>query len=178
MANGLLLSLLWFLLLVNKLLYGVLVDLDEYNSLCTEQFGLDTVKALELKNQAPRTLLRGISISSLEWHVYLDENFRFWCIVYPSNCSNMRCAKYTRMLGANPRISDLLNIVNSPTLPPKEALDLLYPDCCDYEFCRLLILKGVSLSFDLYIKQRNGYGTYMGLVAADDWYNKLKSNTE
>jgi hypothetical protein len=155
----------------------VFVDSNDFNALLSECFNLDNVKVAELKNRLPRTLLRGISTNSLEWHVYFDENFRFWCIVYPQGCNSIRCATFIRMLGTNPTADSLFSIIDEPELPPKDSLDLLYPDCCDYEFCRLLRSKGVPMSFDQYMKPRNGYSAYLGVIASEEWYlSATKSN--
>jgi hypothetical protein len=99
--------------------YEMLEKIDETCTLVTSK---------DLINTLDRTLLYGYTCDRDTWHVYLQDN-KIHTIVY-----NNREDEEPRELSV---------VDNEQYVPNKR----LYPECCDYEFCRILKDKGVFLPF-------------------------------
>lgn len=154
------------------------MDLTEYEYLLQEPISLGIVNSSDMKNKTPRTLLRGKSNNGEEWHFYVDEKRRFWLVVYPEKCMDTKCASVVNMLGATVRISDIFAVKDAGCRHIRDDLCVLYPDLCDYEFTRLLRLKGAELKFSEYKEKRSGCGAFFGVKVTGDWYDNTKLDTQ
>ena len=96
----------------------------------------------DLNNKQNRTLLYGYTCNRETWHVYLKDE-----------------VIYTVMYGGydNIDISEVYVKTNNDYIPNKR----LYPECCDYEFCKLLKEYEVIIPFTTYNKERE-YSQYYG----------------
>ena len=96
----------------------------------------------DLNNKQNRTLLYGYTCNRETWHVYLKDE-----------------VIYTVMYGGydNIDISEVYVKTNNDYIPNKR----LYPECCDYEFCKLLKEYEVFIPFTTYNKERE-YSQYYG----------------
>ena len=149
------------------------MDLAEYEYLLQEPVSLGTISVTELRNKTPRTLLRGKSGNGEEWHFYLDEKRRFWLVVYPEKCIDVKCASIVTMLGGAIQLANIFSVRDAGCSHARDDLDLLYPDLCDYEFTRMLKMKGAELKFSEYKEQRSGYGAFFGIKVSGDWYDNV-----
>jgi len=80
----------------------------------------------KLKDKSDRTLLYGYTCNRDTWHVYIKNGDIHTIIYRPKENPEERIVR-----------------CNFDYVPSKR----LYPECCDYEFCRLLNEKGVDLPF-------------------------------
>lgn len=87
------------------------------------------VTAKDLENQENRTLLYGYDCERDTWHTYLKDG-EIITVIYPHK--------------SNVRRFDVQE--NEHFVPNKR----LYPESCDYEFCKLLKESGVYLPFTTY----------------------------
>lgn len=87
------------------------------------------IDAYDLTNMEDRTLLYGYTCERNTWHVYLQKN-RIYTVIYKWN--------------EEPEEWEITH--NCQYIPDKR----LYPECCDYEFCKLLKEKGFSLPFTIW----------------------------
>ena len=81
-----------------------------------------------------RTLMYGYTCARDTFHVYL-KNGEIHIVIYESDYSN-RVEKPKNMI-------EIKAESNYDFIPDKR----LHPECCDYDFCRLLKLKGIHLPF-------------------------------
>lgn len=79
----------------------------------------------DMINQKPRTLLYGHTSYNTMWHVYFD-GLSIKCVVINGN-----------------KVEQVIPEFNSEYIQLKRA----YIDCCDYEFCKLLIQSGELITF-------------------------------
>lgn len=87
----------------------------------------DTVFTAEhLNDKADRTLLYGYTCDRATWHVYIKDG-------------NI----HTVMYFSDKDTQEIFVQYNHDFVPDKR----LYPECCDFEFCALLIRDGCSLPF-------------------------------
>jgi hypothetical protein len=84
------------------------------------------ITAYDLKDRTDRTLLYGYTCERDTWHVYIQRNHIFK-VIY--NYKDEPEQYY---------VTD-----NYQYVPDKR----LYPECCDYEFCKLLKEREVNLPF-------------------------------
>ena len=98
-----------------------------------------------LNNKEDRTLLYGYTTERDTWHVYIKDR-----------------EIHTVWYGNGDLITPIkVNVTrNSDYIPNKR----LYPDRCDYEFCKLLIDQGEYLSFTLYPSNTYLENTYYGYI--------------
>lgn len=151
------------------------MDLSEFEYLLQEPLSFGVINSSDMKNKTPRTLLRGRSCNGEEWHFYVDEKRRFWVVVYPAKCKEAKCASVIQMLGATVKVADIFAVSDAGCRHIRDDLCELYPDLCDYEFTRMLRLKGVELKFAEYREQRAGYGAFFGIKISGDWYDNAKT---
>lgn len=97
----------------------------------------------DLSNTKDRTLLYGYTCERDTWHVYLSGGGIF-TVVYSYNGEPHQVAVHT----------------NHDYVPDKR----LYPERCDYEFCKLLKKEGVYLPFTTYSEHKFEEGVYYGEV--------------
>lgn len=89
----------------------------------------------DLADQSPRTLLYGYTCDRATWHVYIAEG-------------EIRTVLYG---GYNDTgVHDMTPDSDDGYVPDKR----LYPECCDEEFCTLLIERGVHLPFTTFDEDR------------------------
>lgn len=84
----------------------------------------------DLDNQSERTLLYGYDCDRNTWHTYI-QNGEIKTVIYGYD------SEYKDF------IENRLVISNEDYIPNKR----LYPSACDYEFCKLLKIKGSYLPF-------------------------------
>lgn len=99
-------------------------------------------------NTKDRTLLCGCTCAGKTFHVYLKNN-EIHAVVYNNDYIG-DCTKPRDM-------KELVIKSNYDYVPDKR----LYPEACDYEFCRLLKERGISLPFTFFDKEtpiQNYYG--------------------
>lgn len=115
------------------------------------------ISSNDLVNKEPRTLLYGYTCNRDTWHVYLDEHQDIHVVTY-----NSRHLMLSHTSGTAGGVTE-----NSGFLPDKR----LYPESCDFEFCRLLVKEREDLPFTNYDPETHGKRTaksiYDGLTAAD-----------
>lgn len=100
------------------------------------QFSQPTIcRVSELTDQTDRTLLYGYTLERYTWHVYLKDG-AIHVYVYRNSFKGDEVLRYEV---CGPEVH--LNSVN--LIPSKR----LYPECCDYEFCQILVDKDVHLPF-------------------------------
>lgn len=80
----------------------------------------------DLKNKDDRTLLYGFTCDRDTWHVYLKSG-KIFCVKYPYKGT-----------------PSLVSICKNEDFVPNKRL---YPERCDFEFCKLLKEKGINLPF-------------------------------
>jgi hypothetical protein len=156
------------------IMWGDCMDLQEFEYLLQEPLSFGIISSSDMKNKTPRTLLRGKSGNNEEWHVYVDDKRRFWLVVYPEKCLEVKCASFVHMIGPTAKIADLFSFSDAGCRHVRDDLCELYPDLCDYEFTRLLRVKGTELKFTEYKEQRTGYGAFFGIKVSGDWYDNAK----
>ena len=76
-----------------------------------------------------RTLLFGVTSAKIKWHIYFKEG-KIHKLIYANN-TIITHRSYFEV--------DLSELIPSS--------GKLYPECCDYQFCALLINMGIELSF-------------------------------
>lgn len=122
---------------------------DEYTNLRSIEMASPTVSVYELENKTPRTLLFGYDVNRVTYHVYLYAGSICW-FVYKESTGLERFAEGITMPAAS-------------LIPDKR----LYPNRCDFEFCKLLRSKGLNLCFTTYdenIEKTRYYGRRMDEV--------------
>lgn len=82
-----------------------------------------------LKDKTDRTLLFGYTCERATWHVYIKDN-RIYTVIYN--------------YGKEPILRNVNS--NRDYVPDKR----LYPECCDYEFCKILKRLDVHLPFTIW----------------------------
>lgn len=99
----------------------------------------ELIQINHLENQNDRTLLYGFDCDRNTWHTYIKDG-EIHKVVYGYEESPKKREVYS----------------NYEYVPNKR----LYPECCDFEFCKLLKLKDVILPFtsfqERYVKQYYG----------------------
>lgn len=91
-----------------------------------EQIKEYLITSIDLSNQDDRTLLYGFDVDRNTWHIYL-KNSQIFALYYTQEGE----------------LSELTITENSDYVPNKR----LYPERCDYEFCKLLKRYKVNLPF-------------------------------
>lgn len=81
----------------------------------------------DLENKSPRTLLYGYTIERMTWHVYLNEQGEIVVMEYDRHTKPVQKPVQE----------------NQDFVPSKR----LYPERCDFEFCKLLTERNIYLSF-------------------------------
>jgi hypothetical protein len=114
---------------------------EEYEIL-TEKVSERTIIISDLVNDLDRTLLYGYTCDRDTWHVYIKQN----CI-------------YTVIYEYEKEPVQVEVNKDEDYIPNKR----LYPECCDYEFCKLLKEKGVYLPFTTW-QDRDEKKIYYGKV--------------
>lgn len=100
------------------------------------------VRAADLNDRTPRTLLLGYTCDRDTWHVYLDD----------VGVINVLHYRETRDASGNP-VYFVEQHLRGDEVPHNEAYipdKRLYPESCDAEFCGLLVQAGVQLPFTTY----------------------------
>jgi len=112
------------------------MTLDEYGKLL---FKPEVIQTRDLHNQVDRTLLYGYTTERDTWHVYLL-NKEIFCVRYEYKKSPVK----------------MIVVSDVDYIPNKR----LYPSMCDYEFCKLLSDRGVSLPFTIFteVAEQTFYG--------------------
>lgn len=101
-----------------------------------------------LQDRTDRTLLLGYTCNRADWHVYIqDGGIRLY---------------------THGGLQDSTRYVRKEEYDPQELVPdkRLYPETCDFEFCKLLLEMGVSLPFTTYNEHREP-GRYYGEIACD-----------
>jgi len=83
-----------------------------------------------LENQQDRTLLWGYIQGRRSWHIYLKDG-------------GIHKYVYKVML-VEPGEHSLYDVVEAIQLIPNKRL---YPEACDFEFCKMIIRRGINLPF-------------------------------
>jgi hypothetical protein len=98
------------------------------------------ITAEDLQDKSDRTLLYGYTCDRGTWHVYIQQN-HIYAVIY--------------LYSEEPEQMEITS--NSDYVPNKR----LYPECCDFEFCKLLKEVDVSLPFTTWT-DRNEQRQYWG----------------
>lgn len=101
----------------------------------------------DLLNNKNRTLLYGYTCSRETFHVYLKNN-EIHTVMYNNDYSG----NYTK-----PKDMRELAIKSNYDYVPDKRL---YPETCDYEFCKLLKEKGINLPFTGFNEERSTQNFY------------------
>lgn len=100
----------------------------------------DTIISIdELTDKSERTLLYGYNYDKGTWHVYL-KNDEIHVFVYERHYNFNSSDDIETMYHVEGRE---INITKHGIIPNKR----LYPETCDFEFCKLLKKKGIDLPF-------------------------------
>ena len=91
------------------------------------------LKATDLRDRRPRTLLYGYTCDRQSFHVYLGHDIKIHRLVSDSIQTTIHTTQ-----------DDMID--NESYVPNKR----LYPESCDYEFCGLLSGRGIYLPFTKY----------------------------
>lgn len=113
----------------------------------------EVISAKMLTNTTDRTLLYGYTCARETFHVYLKNN-EIHTIVYIDD--------YSGASRQPKNIREILVSSNYEYIPDKR----LYPETCDYEFCKLLKERNISLPFTAYNEDRDVQDFY-GFVLED-----------
>ena len=115
---------------LNKEEYEQINDIEEIPPL---------IKAEDLSNKEDRTLLYGYTCDRDSWHVYIKGGKIF-----------------TTLGTLSGHIHEIKPYSNSSYIPDKR----LYPETCDFEFCKKLIQAGEHLPFTVWSdrKEKQYYG--------------------
>ncbi|QSF43401.1 hypothetical protein [Paenibacillus tianjinensis] len=116
------------------------MNITEYEQLKKSNSQQKIISIEDLKDDSDRTLLYGYTCSRNTWHVYI-ENKRIYVVVYGFD--------------GDPK---WLNVDNNYEFVPDKRL---YPERCDYDFCRLLKDSGVELPFTVWtedVENQKYYG--------------------
>lgn len=98
----------------------------EYDKITNTRRSNDLITINDLINKEDRTLLYGYLCDRSTFHVYIKEE-EIFVVRYGYE--------------QKPKLCEVA--YNEYYVPDKR----LYPECCDYEFCKLLIERGISLPF-------------------------------
>lgn len=108
------------------------------------------VSAGMLKDTTPRTLIWGYTTDRDSFHVYLDAEKTLHKVVYAYNKEILLC-KSEKSLDAE------------ECVPNKRV----YPQHCDYEFCKLLHSLHVNIPFTTFDAKPDERGPFKGELIAD-----------
>lgn len=82
-----------------------------------------------------RTLLYGYTCDRSTFHCYLKD-MSIYTVVYKEDYTDIENPKHKEMR--------VINVTNNRDYVPDKRL---YPECCDYQFCKVLKMKGIELLF-------------------------------
>ena len=125
------------------------MELEEFK-LLTEQTN-DLISVNDLHNKKDRTLIYGYTCERNTFHVYLKD-MQIHTVAYNTDYS-----------GDKPKVKNMVEFAiksNHDYVPDKR----LYPECCDYEFCKLLKERNVrflpftTFDTDRHIDESDFYG--------------------
>ncbi len=116
----------------------------EYESLCDRKTPL--ICGNDLKNQDNRTLLWGYTTSRASWHVYLAAGV-IHTVIYD--------------YGKEPEEQPVAS--NADYVPNKRV----YPEASDFEFCKLLIDRGVCIPYTSFSADRVQQRYYGKILSSD-----------
>lgn len=120
------------------------MDQNQYNALETNVGKKTSIEASELTDQTDRTLIYGYTVERLSFHLYL-ENGAFHRVIYDGD----------KVFLAGETGVESLSLTQC--VPDKRV----YPERCDFEFCRILKSRDVSIpftTFDPNVEARAFYG--------------------
>lgn len=129
-----------------------MMTLEQFNNLKAIVVDPEVViKGSDLENQMDRTLLWGYLCDRRNFHVYLYDG-----VIY--------IATYNEG-DQDPDVDDVVytpetHIASNTWYIPDKRL---YPEACDYEFCKLLHEKGMNLPFTTFNEKRE-YRNFYGAV--------------
>ena len=101
-----------------------------------------------------RTLLYGYTCERETFHVYLKDK-QIYTVIYNVEYSNGK---------PTPKSMRQINVKSNRDYVPDKRL---YPERCDYHFCKLLKEKGVDLPFTTFSEGFNWDGAYCGFILED-----------
>ena len=107
----------------------------------------ELINAKDLLNNKDRTLLYGYTCTRETFHVYLKNN-EIYTVMYNNDYSVDR---------TKPKDMRELAIKSNYDYVPDKRL---YPETCDYEFCKLLKERDISLPFTGYNEERPSQDYY------------------
>lgn len=113
----------------------------------------ELINEKDLLNTKGRTLLYGYTCTRETFHVYLKNN-EIHTVIYNTDYSG----DYTK-----PKDMQELTIKSNYDYVPDKRL---YPETCDYEFCKLLKERNVGLPFTGYNEERP-FRIYYGFTLED-----------
>lgn len=113
----------------------------------------ELINAKDLLNTKDRTLLYGYTCARETFHVYLKNN-EIHIVIYNNDYSG----DYTKPKN----MRELAIKSNYDYVPDKR----LYPEACDYEFCKLLKERDISLPFTGFNEERT-IRDYYGFTLED-----------
>ena len=124
-----------------------------------KQHDFDQAETLSVHDLDPylrndRTLLYGYTCERKTFHVYLKDE-KIYVVVY---CNDYSTPK------TKPRNMVQIRVTSNHDYVPDKRL---YPERCDYEFCRLLKEKGIELPFTAYSDEVNLDREYYGFTLED-----------
>ncbi len=120
------------------------MDINQYNALEKGVPKITSIKANELADQSDRTLIYGYTVGRETFHLYL-ENGTFNRVIYDGD----------KVFLAGETELDAIELMQC--VPDKRV----YPERCDFEFCRILKSMDVSIpftTFDPNVEARAFYG--------------------
>lgn len=120
------------------------MDINQYNALEKGVPKITSIKANELADQSDRTLIYGYTVGRETFHLYL-ENGTFNRVIYDGD----------KVFLAGETELDVIELMQC--VPDKRV----YPERCDFEFCRILKSRDVSIPFTTFnpnVEARAFYG--------------------
>lgn len=128
------------------------MDIQEFASLKNyPQKRQEVITVNDLVNRSNRTLLYGYTCERQTWHVYL-RNGEIIVVQYNQEYSRGKPA---------PKNMERISVKSSCGFIPDKRL---YPERCDYEFCRILKEKGYDLPFTTWSEHPISEQEYYGFI--------------
>lgn len=115
----------------------------EYDRLIAPK--LVAIRGVMLENRTPRTLIYGYTADRNTFHIYLDADGMLHRVIYDGDEFLLDHADESRLIPLD-------------FVPDKRV----YPECCDLEFCRMLMHTGVDIPFTGYNENDIPEGPFVG----------------
>ena len=119
----------------------------------------DLLNIQDLEDRTPRTLVYGYHVDRSSFHVYIGQDGQIHVMTFGARANY---AKGDMFLIAHHSAGPCGGVEKNEDFVPSKRV---YPESCDYEFCRLLVEHGINLPFTTFteganekrVAERSGY---------------------